>query len=160
MLWLLRNVLTVEHVFVYDGCMLATQTDPLSGLDSAGLTDRLRDLELEARRVEADLALVIGESERRGVYADDSHTSMKAWLKANLNWSSSQAFRRRRLSHLIDAYPTVGESLREGHIGVGQADELARVHANPRCRDQFAISIELLLVQAEQLDFDQARLCL
>ncbi|RLE20678.1 MAG: hypothetical protein DRJ50_10375, partial [Actinobacteria bacterium] len=67
--------------------MLTTAADPMSGLDgldSAGLTERLRNLELEARRVEADLADVISESQRRGVYVDDSHTSMKGWLKANV----------------------------------------------------------------------------
>jgi hypothetical protein len=140
--------------------MLTSAVNPPSGLDSAALTERLRNLELEARRVEADLAAVISDGQRRGEYGDDSHTSMKGWLKANVNWSNSQVFRRRRLARLVEAYPTVGESLREGHIGVAQADELARVYANPRCRDQFDESIELLLVQAEQLEFDQARLCL
>ena len=140
--------------------MLTSAVNSSSGLDGTSLTERLRNLELEARRVEADLAAVISESQRRGEYGDDSHTSMKGWLKANANWSNSQVFRRRRLARLVEAYPTVGESLREGHIGVAQADELARVYANPRCRDQFDTSLELLLVQAEQLEFDQARLCL
>ena len=94
------------------------------------------------------------------MYGDDSHHSVKGWLKANVNWSNSQVFRRRRLARLLEAYPTVGVSLREGHIGVAQADELARVYANVRVRDQFDESIELLLVQAEQLEFDQAKLCL
>ena len=90
--------------------MLATEADPLNGLDSAALTERLRSLELEARRVEAELACVISESQRRGVYGVDSHTSIKGWLKANANWSNSQVFRRRRLARLVEAYPTVGES--------------------------------------------------
>ena len=147
------------------GCMLATVVEPSVGfddamLDNAGLTERFRDLELEARRVEAELASVIVEGQRRGVYGDDSHHSMKGWLRANANWSNSQVAHRRRLARLVEAHPTVGESLRDGHIGVAQADELARVFANPRCRDQFAASVELLLVQAEQLEYNQARLCL
>jgi len=143
--------------------MLATETEPLesfAGLDNAQVTERLRDLELVLRRAEADVAAVISESQRRGVYADDSHHSVKAWLKANVNWSDSQVFRRKRLAKLLQAYPTVAESLRDGHIGIAQADELARVYSNPRVRDQFDESIELLLVQAEQLEFVQAKLCL
>jgi len=135
--------------------MLTTETDSLAGLDNAEVTERLRDLELQARRTEAEMAFVISESQRRGVYADDSHHSVKGWLKANVNWSNSQVFRRKRLARLLQAYPTVGESLRDGHIGVAQADELARVYANPRVRDEFDESIELLLVQAEQLEFEQ-----
>ena len=140
--------------------MLDTATDPLCGLDNAALTEQFRNLELEARRLEAEMALVISEGQRRGVYGDDSHYSMKGWLKANANWSNPQVSRRSRLARLLEAYPTVGESLREGHIGIAQADELARVYGNVRCRVQFDESIELLLVQAEQLEFDQARLCL
>jgi hypothetical protein len=140
--------------------MLATDIEPVAGLDNVGLTERFRGLELEARRVEAEMASVIGEGQRRGVYADDSHHSMKGWLRANANWSNSQVARRCRLARLVEALPCVGESLRAGHIGVAQADELARVYANPRCRDQFTDSVELLLVQAEQLEFDEARLCL
>ena len=147
------------------GCMLAIDVDPVCGfddvvLDNVGLTERFRDLELEARRVEAEMAWVIVEGQRRGVYGDDSHHSMKGWLRANANWSNSQVARRRRLARLVEAHPCVGDSLRNGHIGVAQADELARVFANPRCRDQFTASVELLLVQAEQLEFEDARLCL
>jgi len=140
--------------------VLATDVEPLAGLDNAAVTLRLRNLELEARRVEADFAAVISESQRRGIYGDDSHHSVKGWLKANANWSNSQVTHRKRLAKLLQAYPAVAESLRDGHIGVAQADELARVYSNPRCRGLFGESIELLLVQAEQLEFDQARLCL
>ena len=61
------------------GCMPATEPDPLEGLDNAGLTEHLRSLELQARRVEAEMAAVIVEGQRRGVYADDCHLSMKGW---------------------------------------------------------------------------------
>ncbi|RLE22353.1 MAG: hypothetical protein DRJ50_07810, partial [Actinobacteria bacterium] len=99
-------------------------TGDIADLNDVGLTDRFRLLELQARQVEADMAAVVCEGQRRGVYADDSHLSMKGWLKANTNWSNSQVFRRRRLARLIEAFPTVGESLRDGHIGVAQVDEL------------------------------------
>ena len=43
--------------------MLATEVEPLAGLDNAQVTERLRNLELEARRVEAEVAATISESQ-------------------------------------------------------------------------------------------------
>ena len=152
------------------GCMPATEADPVEGLDSAGLdvggldnaglTERFRSLELQARRVEAEMAAMIAEGQRRGVYGDDCHLSMKGWLKANANWSNSQTFRRRRVARLIEAFPQVGDMLRDGHIGVAQTEELARVHANPRVVEQFTMSIGVLLNLCEQLSFEDAQVCL
>ncbi|MBG7605212.1 MAG: hypothetical protein IZT58_11330, partial [Actinobacteria bacterium] len=53
--------------------MLATDVEPVCGFDNAvlgnvGLTERFRELELEVRRVEAEMASVIVEGQRRGVY--------------------------------------------------------------------------------------------
>ena len=148
--------------------MLATEVEQLSepddldtaGLDNAGLTERFRALELESRRLEAEIASVIAEGQRRGVYGDDCHLSMKGWCKANANWSNSQVFSRRRLARLVEAFPQVGVALRDGHIGIAQADELARVHANPRVGEQFVVSIGVLLNLVEQLSFEDAQVCL
>lgn len=140
--------------------MLASDVDPVSGLDNLALTERFRTLELEMRRAEAEMAVVITEGQRRGVYADDSHHSMKGWLKANANWSNSQVFRRRKLARLLEAFPSVGEALNNGHIGVAQVEELARLHSNPRVTELFAASIEVLLGLIEQLSFEDAQVCL
>ena len=140
--------------------MLITEVEPFDGLDNVGLTERFRSLELQMRCAEAEMAAVISEGQRRGVYGDDCHHSMKGWLKANANWSNSQVFRRRRLARLIEAFPSVGLALRDGHIGVAQVDELARVHSNPRVVEQFAVSIEVLLNLCEQLSFEDAQVCL
>jgi hypothetical protein len=88
------------------------------------------------------------------------HTYWTGWLKANANYSSHQCTRLRRLARAVDDLPDIGDALWNGHIGSAQADELARVRANPRCGDQLGPSIELLLEQAEQLSFDDARSCL
>jgi hypothetical protein len=140
--------------------MLATVVDNLRDLDDLGVADEFRRLELERRRVEAELAAIVAEGQRRSIHAVDHHHSMTGWLKANANYSTAQCNRLRRLARLVDDVPGVGDALNDGRIGTAQADELARVRANPRCGDQLQNSIEVLLEQAEQLSFDDARTCL
>ena len=140
--------------------MLATVVDEFSGLDDDALTERFRDLELLRRRLDAEMAVVIAEGERRNIAAIDAHHSMKGWLRANANWSNAHVARSRKLAKLISALPEVGDALYTGVIGLDQADELANVAANRRVADQLPISIGMLLVQAEQLSFEDARTCL
>jgi hypothetical protein len=140
--------------------MLATVVDTLRELDDPALTDRFRRLELERRRIDAEMAAVVAEGQRRSIHVVDHHHSMNGWLKANANYSGAQCNRLRKLARLVDDLADVGEALHAGHIGTAQADELARVRANPRCGDQLVDSIDVLLEQAEQLSYDDARTCL
>ena len=140
--------------------MLATVVERLTELTDTAFTDQFRQLELERRRIDAEMAAFVAEGHRRSIHVVDHHHSMTGWLKAHTNTSQHQANRLRKLARLIDDLPTVGEALHAGHIGTAQADELANVRANPRCGDQLADSIDVLLEQAEQLSFDDARTCL
>lgn len=140
--------------------MLATVVDTLRGIDDSALTAEFRRLELERRRVDAEMAAVVAEGRRRSIHVVDHHHSITGWLKANANYSAGQCNRLRRLAELVDDLPETGEALHAGHIGTAQADELARVRANPRCGRLLANSIDVLLEQAEQLSFDNARTCL
>ena len=123
------------------------------------LTERLREIELEQRRLEAELATVIAEVDRRGSWQVDTHRSLKGWLKANTNWSNGQVTARRRLARVVTDLPEVGRGLAEGRIGVAQAGLLADARANPRCGDELGESIELLLDNCEQLSFEHAKRC-
>ena len=140
--------------------MLATVVDTLRDLDDLELTDEFRRLELERRRIDAELAATVAEGQRRSIHVIDHHHSMTGWLKANANYSVAECTRLRKLARTVDDLPEVGDALWNGHIGTAQADELARVRANPRCGDLLADSIDILLTQAEQLTFDDARTCL
>ncbi len=140
--------------------MLATVVDLLTELDDTGLTERFRSLELEARRLDAEMAAIIAEGERRNIAAVDDHHSMKGWLKANANWSNAHVARTRKLAKALVALPQVGEALYAGHIGADQAGELANVAANRRVNEQLPDSVDVLIDQAEQLSFEDARTCL
>ena len=49
--------------------------------------------------------------------------------------------------------PSFRAALRDGTVGVDQVDEVARLHANPRCGRQVAGSEEILLDAARQLEY-------
>ncbi len=134
--------------------------DELAGFDDVAVTERFRQLELEARRIEAELAVVIAETKRRQLFLDDGHRSMAGWLRANANLANRQIRPRLQLADLVDDLPVVIDTLAAGHIGIAQAEQLATVAANPRCGPLLADSIEVLLEQAEQLPHVDAKRCL
>jgi hypothetical protein len=117
-------------------------------------------LELEHRRREADIVVLVAEAERRRLGAADGHRTIRNYLRAELNWSPLQIVRRRRLAALFDLVPDAHAALRDGRIGIAQADELARARANPRCGDLLADSAALLIEFCEQRDYDTAKACI
>jgi hypothetical protein len=143
--------------------MVATAVAPLAelaALDDESVVARLRELELEHRRREAEIAVLVGEAQRRRLGAGDGHRHVRNLLRAELNWSPLQTVRRRRLAALFDLVPDTFHALWQGRIGIAQADEIARARANPRCGDLLADSADLLVGFCEQLDFDDARACI
>ncbi len=139
--------------------MFTEIVDRVGALDDDALTSRLREIELEQRRSEAELAAVVAEAERRRLHEAEANRTMRTWLRAHTNWSGAQATQRIRLGHLVADLPVVGESLAAGHVGVAQVVELARARANPRCGDQLGSVVEVLLDHCEHLGYDDARTC-
>jgi hypothetical protein len=133
--------------------------EQLCDLDDGLLDDRIRDLEVERRRVVAEQALAVAVAERRQLHVVDGHHSMTASLRATLNCSTAEATQWRRLGTFLDTVPGAADALVEGRIGVAQAHELARARANPRCGDDLVEVRELLLEQAEDLEYDDFRNC-
>jgi hypothetical protein len=137
------------------------------------LIERLRTNELDNRRIAAEQAAIAREVERRGLFRDDGHRSVKAFLRANLNWSNSQATNTIKVAALLDTVTGAGNALLNGHIGTAQANELGRLRANPRVGDQLtntdtnntdtdtadpADAVNTLLDAAEQLKYEDFRI--
>ena len=133
--------------------MFADLVEELMGLDDAAITERFRELELRRRRDEAELAALVAVAEARAVYTADGHLTVQGWLRANANWSPAEVNAARRKARLVNDHPSVGDALLDGHIGVAQVAELARVRANPRCGDQLGDVIDQLVDHAEQLPY-------
>jgi hypothetical protein len=138
--------------------------------DDPALIERLRTNELDSRRIAAEQAAITREVERRGLFRDDGHRSVKAFLRANLNWSNSQATSTIKVAALLDTVAGAGNALLNGHIGTAQANELGRLRANPRVGDQLtntdtnttdantADTVNTLLDAAEQLKYEDFRI--
>lgn len=138
--------------------MFADLLDESIASDDADLVARLRANELEARRLAAEQAAIIGEVERRGAHCADGHRSVKGFLKAHLNWSNRDVAVARRVARACGGLAGAGDALREGHVGVAQVDELGRLAANPRVRDQLPGVAPVLLDHAEHLSFEDFRI--
>jgi hypothetical protein len=126
----------------------------------ADLDERIRNLELLRRRVDAEMALTIAVAERKRVHLADGHRTIKGYLRATCNWSNTEVADRRRLAQAADHVPGVVEALHAGHIGTPQAAAIARVHRNPRVRDRLVEFAPTLLELAERLCYDDFALAL
>ena len=123
------------------------------------LVERLRSLERERRRSEAELSLVVGALERSGAYRADGHVSVRGLLRAEVNWSEGDITICLREARLAADAPVVGEALWTGQIGVAQARMLARVRANPRCGALLADHVGDLVGIAGRLPYEDFALC-
>ena len=105
--------------------------DRITECDDDALTTRFRELELQRRSIEAEMACIVREGERRVLHALDGHRSMKQWITAQTNGPSADAARLRKLARAFDVVPELADVLSEGHVGVPAAHELARLTSNP-----------------------------
>jgi hypothetical protein len=130
----------------------------LEGLDGRQCAELFQRLDLQRRRVEAALAVVIGEVEDRNLYRGDGHGTVNAWCRALGRWSDVECRDRVRTAHLIGADQRFRDAVRHGVIGVAQAHELARGFANPRCGTQLVDVADLMVDNATKLSHHEFRL--
>ena len=131
--------------------MFADLSSSVGALTPDERVARLRDVEAELRRLEAEAAMLVRQVGIDGTFRADGHLTIGGFLRGDLRWSKQQVTARRRLAHLVDAAPAVVDHLAAGAIGVAQANLFANVAANPRCGDQLDDHAELLLDLARQL---------
>jgi hypothetical protein len=131
----------------------------LEGLDGDGLAGRLVALERVVRRAEAAIVAVLDEADLSGVWKVDGHASVRGWARATVRWSFVEVRDRMRTLTLFRDAPLVAAELAGGRIGVAQVRELARARANPRVGDELAAAVPVLVEHAEQLPFNEFRVC-
>lgn len=115
--------------------MFADLLEDLASWSPEALDAELRALELTARRVEARKLAVLAVIDAKDAGRVDGHRSTLAYLRATTNQSAGTLTLRR--ARLLGEHPPVGDALMTGRIGASQADQIARVHANPRVREHF-----------------------
>lgn len=126
----------------------------LVDLTDAALHERVGDLELQRRKVEAELAAAIAVADARGLYQCDAHRSMKGYLKATCNWSNHEVSRWRSTANAVNALPAIGDAWIQGHIGSPQVNVLAATYGNRRVRDRLPTFVPQLLANAEEMCFE------
>jgi hypothetical protein len=141
------------------GDHIAALVADLDWLDGRGLTERLQELERLQRRLEHAIVSVVGQADRRGVWAEDGHRSVRGWCMATAHWSHGDTTHRIRSVTMLDDLAAVDEALATGAVGVAQVRELARARANPRCGRELADCEEVLLADATSLPYDEFRRC-
>lgn len=127
--------------------------EELVALSDHALTERVEMLELRRRSTEAELAAAVAVAEARRLHAADGHRSMVGFLRASLNWSTTEAKRFLGLSRAVDEVAGFGRAWFAGRFGAPQALVISRAHGNPRVREQLATAAPMLLDHAEQLPY-------
>lgn len=125
--------------------------DQLSELPDAALDDRIRELEPQRRRLEAEFAATIKVAEHRRLGAVDGHHTINSYLRATLNCSSSEASRLRSQARAADEIEGLGEAWATGRVGDSQVTRFAVVNGNRRVRERLPEFTPILLDAAEQL---------
>jgi Domain of unknown function (DUF222) len=134
--------------------MFAAVVAEIEGMDDDRLDAHARELEVQARRLEARRVAVTAELDRRRRGRRDGFSSVVAWLRGVFAWSNRQCHSHMQLVRLIVAFPAVGESLFGGEISIANAQAIARAWANPRVRDRFEEFLGQMLTEAERKEHD------
>jgi hypothetical protein len=129
------------------------EVEELVELSDRALADRIEALELRRRATEAKLATAVAIATKRNLAAADGHRSMAAYLRASLNWSTTEANRFLGLSRAVDNVAGFGSAWCAGRFGIPQAIAFSKAYGNPRVRGRLPEFAPLLLEHAEQLPY-------
>jgi Domain of unknown function (DUF222) len=130
--------------------IVARLAEGVDSLDARELAARLGEVERTIRKLEAVAVSIVASTDRRELFRDDGHVSVRGWVKASTRVSDHTVTHRVRTAKLCTALPECHAALARGELGVDQVRELARTHANPRCGGELATVIDRLLDLAGQ----------
>ena len=139
--------------------MFGDLLESLMELPDGALDDRIRELTLERRRLDAEFSAAVRIAELRQLGAIDGHRTINSYLRATLNCSSTEASRLRSQAHAVDEIEGLGEAWLAGRLGTSQVARFAAVNGNRRVRDRLSEFTPMLLDHAEQLPFSEFSQC-
>jgi hypothetical protein len=135
--------------------MFSDLMEGLMVLPDGALDDRIREIALERRRLDAEFAAAIKVAEHRQLGALDGHRTINSYLRATLNCSSTVASRLRSQAQAVDEIDGLGEAWLAGRIGDSQITRFAIVNGNCRVRDRLSEFAPILLDHAEHLPYSE-----
>ncbi len=131
--------------------MIGELVERLVGLTDDELDQFIRTKELERRTVDAQLATAIAAAEARVLNQADGHRSMKAYLKATLDWSDGECARFRGAAQTIDEHPEIGDAWLNGRLGSAQVSELSKARSHRAAGERFGEFVPTFVQQGEEL---------
>ncbi|HEY7625787.1 MAG TPA: DUF222 domain-containing protein, partial [Ilumatobacteraceae bacterium] len=137
------------------GSIELPEVSDVRGLGPRQLEAVLRQVDMVRRQAEVLAAEIIAEAERSRAYREDGHRSVFAWARATCNWSHGTARSKVQTARLLEACHRVRAAAANAELGVDQLHVLAGLFANPRAREHFDGSAELLIGDAKGLWFDE-----
>ncbi|HAP74586.1 MAG TPA: hypothetical protein DCR14_00705 [Acidimicrobiaceae bacterium] len=138
---------------------VATAVAEMATMTPAQQLARVRELEAAQRRTEAELAVAVAALQSSEAFRDDGHSSVRAQLRAELQWADTDITHRLRTANLLDDLAPVVEAMGRGEVGVAQVRALARARANPRCGEHLTEHAELLLGYTRSMEFADFHRC-
>ena len=126
----------------------------IDGLDGRTLACRLADVERAIRRLEGVAVQIVASVDRRDLFREDGHVSVRGWVKASLRLSDVEVTQRVRCARLVNRSALWQQAMGSGRLGVAQFRELGRVGANRRCGDQLDEVAEAMITVATTVGFE------
>ena len=134
--------------------MFAARIVELADADIADLDAVLAAAKRKRDEADLEIAAVTAVVDSRQLFHEHAQSSIKAYLKQQLNCSGPEALRIKRRARLFNQHPEIADVFGDSRIAVGQVDVMASAQQHPRAGDQFADFAGLFLGQAERLEHD------
>jgi hypothetical protein len=134
--------------------MFVARIDELADADIADLDAVLAAAKRKRDEADLEIAAVTAVVDSRQLFHEHSQSSVKAYLKQQLNCSGPDALRIKRRARLFNQHPEIADVFGDSRIAVGQVDVLASAQQHPRAGGQFGEFAEIFIAQAERLEYD------
>ena len=145
--------LLIERVFDTIVLMFEEQLAELVTMTDDELRARIDALELERRRLDAQMSAAVAVADSRNLHGAGGHRTMTAFCRSRLNWSTAESRRRLSLARAVDQVPGLGDAWLTGHIGFPQAMKLAMANGNERVAHALVEFAPMLLDHAEKMPY-------
>jgi len=137
---------------------LRAGVDALAALDMSLVSDIeanafVVSVECLGRRVDAARVDMTKAASANSWYLRDGHRTAKVMVRHLGQLSPAEGAQRAKLATMFERLQLVAAAYRAGRIGTGQARLFAKVYSNPRARQFFALSEQVLLDAAVEMSY-------
>jgi hypothetical protein len=135
--------------------MFAARIEELADANIADLDAALAAAQRKRDEADVDIAAITAVVDARQLFQEHAQSTIKAYLKQQLNCSGPDALRIKRRARLFNQHPDIADVFSNSRIAAGQVDAMATAQQHPRAGNQFAGFAALFVSQAERLEHDE-----